>query len=160
MKIQIIIILLFAQFSIFCQVNVNKSSIDSGGASTKTGNISIIYTLGEVVVQEATINKIHVSEGFLSPELSNKVNTKGHDLIEGITIYPNPTADIVNLRFNKIDTYTISIFANTGQLVSNIGIFQSNKISLNMKNYNCGVYLLLIKSKREKKYKSFKIIKN
>ncbi|SDF05453.1 hypothetical protein SAMN05421855_1101, partial [Ulvibacter litoralis] len=43
--------------------SIEKFSIDSGGASASAGNIQILYTLGEVNVQERSAGNIQVSEG-------------------------------------------------------------------------------------------------
>lgn len=158
MKIQVIIILLIVQLSAFCQLNIDKSSIDSGGASVKTGNISIIYTLGEVARQEVTKNSIHLSEGFLSPELSVKVSIEGFDLIDAATVFPNPTADFITIGFSKVDNYSIFIFDNSGQLIQK-SKYLSKEISIDMSNYNSGFYQVLIKTKDNKQYKAYKIIK-
>ena len=47
--------------------SIEKFSIDSGGASASAGNIEILYTLGEVNVQESAAGNIQVSEGFINP---------------------------------------------------------------------------------------------
>lgn len=47
--------------------SIEKFSIDSGGASASAGNIQILYTLGEVNVQEYSAGNIQVSEGFINP---------------------------------------------------------------------------------------------
>lgn len=56
---------------------IEKFSIDSGGASSTAGGIEILYTIGEVNVQEVAIGSIQVSEGFINPlNLSISVNPK------------------------------------------------------------------------------------
>ena len=65
MKTKIIfLITLLISFISFAQ-SIEKSSIDSGGASATAGNIEILYTIGEVVVQEASVGDIILSEGFI-----------------------------------------------------------------------------------------------
>jgi hypothetical protein len=52
----------------FCQAQtLYKSGIDSGGDNVKVGNIKLLYTIGEVNVQELTVGGTYVSEGFISP---------------------------------------------------------------------------------------------
>jgi len=46
---------------------VEKSSVDSGGANSSAGNISILYTIGEVNVKEVSTPNLSVSEGFIGP---------------------------------------------------------------------------------------------
>lgn len=61
---------------VFAQ-SIEKFSIDSGGASTSAGGIQILYTIGEVNVQELSAGSIQVSEGFINPQqLIIKIDTK------------------------------------------------------------------------------------
>jgi len=46
--------------------SISKSSIDSGGAVAQAGDIQIMYTIGEVNVQELSAGNIQVSEGFVN----------------------------------------------------------------------------------------------
>ncbi|MTE26066.1 hemagglutinin protein [Winogradskyella sp. ZXX205] len=55
---------------------IEKFSIDSGGASTTTGGIEVLYTLGEVHVQELNTASISVSEGFINSDLKIKIDPK------------------------------------------------------------------------------------
>ncbi|MGK0427242.1 MAG: surface protein [Ulvibacter sp.] len=61
----ILIILLVPLFGI-SQI-IEKSSIHSGGASALAGDIEVLYTLGEVNLQELAAGDIQVSEGFINP---------------------------------------------------------------------------------------------
>ena len=46
---------------------IEKFSIDSGGASVTIGDIQILYTIGEVNVQEYSTATLSISEGFINP---------------------------------------------------------------------------------------------
>lgn len=56
--------------------SIYKSSIDNGGASTTNGNIEILYTIGEVNVQERSAGDIALSEGFISSQLDIHIDPK------------------------------------------------------------------------------------
>lgn len=57
--------------------SIEKFSIDSGGASVTTGGIQILYTIGEVNVQELSAGGISISEGFINPmSMIIKLNPK------------------------------------------------------------------------------------
>jgi len=56
--------------------SVEKFSIDSGGASESIGGIQILYTIGEVNVQERSAGGISISEGFINPALNISINPK------------------------------------------------------------------------------------
>ncbi|WP_178988195.1 hemagglutinin protein [Winogradskyella schleiferi] len=64
-------------FSIAIQAqSIEKFSIDSGGASTTAGGIQILYTIGEVNVQELSSGGISVSEGFINADLKIRIDPK------------------------------------------------------------------------------------
>lgn len=69
MKTTLIILTLFLIPFFGISQSIEKFSIDSGGASVSAGNIQILYTLGEVNVQERSAGNIQVSEGFINPQV-------------------------------------------------------------------------------------------
>jgi len=72
-------ILLCVAFLVGMSINgqsIYKSSIDSGGASASNGNIQVLYTIGEVNVNESSAGNIILSEGFISGALQIHINPK------------------------------------------------------------------------------------
>ena len=55
---------------------IEKFSIDSGGASASAGNLQILYTIGEVNIQELSASSNQVSEGFINPDFKVKMTPK------------------------------------------------------------------------------------
>lgn len=53
---------------------IEKFSIDSGGASATEGNIQILYTIGEVNVQELNTSSFSISEGFINADFRIQIN--------------------------------------------------------------------------------------
>jgi len=155
----IISILLFFEISNIAQVNIDKYSIDSGGSISTNGEMQIIYTIGEVNIREQLRNNIYISEGFLNPYLFNKVNLENYFPLKGIEVFPNPTIDIININFDIIGNYSVSIINNSGKIVSTKGVYNSNKLLLNLKNFTSGLYYILIKTIDKKQYKTFKLVK-
>ncbi len=56
--------------------NIYKSSIDAGGASASAENIQVLYTIGEIHVQELSSGNIQVSEGFVGPAFKIIIDPK------------------------------------------------------------------------------------
>ncbi|WP_179320299.1 hemagglutinin protein [Winogradskyella helgolandensis] len=56
--------------------SIEKFSIDSGGASVTAGGIQMLYTIGEVNVQELSAGGISISEGFINADLKISINPK------------------------------------------------------------------------------------
>ena len=66
---------------------IEKSSIDSGGASASAGGIEILYTIGEVAIAERSASGVSVSEGFINPEFRLQINTQV--LLQGSILSPD-----------------------------------------------------------------------
>ncbi len=131
---------------------IEKFSIDSGGASVTAGGINILYTIGEVNVQEVTTGTILISEGFISSSLSNTLGVNEVVINEkNILVYPNPTSDFIYLKTSLL-IEKIELYDALGKSV--LKTKNINKIPVN--NLSKGVYLLKIYS--ENKSISKKII--
>lgn len=66
---------LFISFLCSAQ-SIEKFSIDSGGTNTTSGGINILYTIGEVNVQELNTGNIKISEGFINSNMKIKIDPK------------------------------------------------------------------------------------
>ncbi|MCD2260953.1 T9SS type A sorting domain-containing protein [Psychroserpens luteolus] len=129
-------------FSVFSQAQIiEKFSLDSGGASIISGNIQVIYTIGEVNVQELSAGNVHISEGFINSDGFS--TTLGIDDIEenGILIFPNPTTSEINIKtFFLIDS--IEMYNSLGKKVVNIKNTNNVKIGY----LSSGIYFLRLKT--------------
>ena len=72
---------------------IEKYSIDSGGASVTSGGINVLYTIGEVHVQEYSTPALSVSEGFINTNFKIRVNPQV--LLQGPILNPD-VADQMN----------------------------------------------------------------
>ena len=70
-----IICILFLGYSLQSQT-IEKFSIDSGGNSATNGNIQVLYTIGEVNIQEMSLGNIQLSEGFINASLKIKISPR------------------------------------------------------------------------------------
>lgn len=74
---QLITVLMLLMVLPIASQSIEKFSIDSGGASASAGGLQILYTIGEVNVQELSAGGISISEGFInSVQLQIKINPK------------------------------------------------------------------------------------
>ncbi len=72
-----IILLIFLSFSnLSIAQSIEKFSIDSGGASATAGGIHILYTIGEVNIQEYSTPSLSISEGFINADLIIRISPK------------------------------------------------------------------------------------
>ena len=118
---------------------IEKFSIDSGGASTIVDNIQILYTIGEVVVQEISTPTISISEGFINPDYNAALSIDDHQLSNSnISIYPNPTNQFINIS-TDIPLTKVELFDVLGR-----SVYESTTFSepIDVSSFNAGVYLL------------------
>lgn len=91
---KLLLIALLATSSIQAQTIV-KSSIDSGGGSVTAGNIQMLFSIGEVMVQERSAGNIQISEGFINPQVALDIKIAPIMLLEG-PITNATTAGLMN----------------------------------------------------------------
>ncbi|WP_299768125.1 hemagglutinin protein [uncultured Dokdonia sp.] len=88
MKKAFIFISLLFMSNVFAQT-IDRFSIDSGGASTAAGNISILYTIGEVQIAERNTATLSISEGFIAPQ---RIRIRIHPIVFLQGAFTNPNA--------------------------------------------------------------------
>ena len=123
---------------------IEKFSIDSGGNMASNSNITILYTIGEVNVQELNASNIIISEGFISSDFGETLSIGYEDSIGSqLLLYPNPAKDLViidNLPHGEIQ---MIVFDNTGkEIVSKIA--NAETTTINTTNFSNGVYVVRI----------------
>jgi hypothetical protein len=61
----------------------------------------------------------------------------------GITIFPNPANDNINVKFDKnFETLSVEIISMTGQVVKRINAINNNLVSINIEELASGIYNL------------------
>lgn len=93
-------------------------------------------------IQQANTNLI--AQGAQCITLS----LKDEKSLPNSVVFPNPTEEILNITFpiNSIDNDTIQIYNSLGMMIKEIKIDESN-ISLDVSNFQNGVYFVKLKSK-------------
>jgi hypothetical protein len=121
---------------------IEKFSIDSGGNMASNSNITILYTIGEVNVQELNAGNIIISEGFISSDFGETLSIGYEDSIGNqLLLYPNPAKDLViidNIPHGEIQMIVFDV--NGKELVSKIANTQTARIDTS--NLPNGVYIV------------------
>ncbi len=152
----IIIIMLLANLSTG-QVTVKKSVIDSGGGSTTVGNTTLISTVGELAVQENTQGAVHISEGFIGFDVST-VGVEDYTALTGISLYPNPAIDYINISFETDGNYQIQVYDLNGKLVVS-NETQESTFQIPVSHLQRATYMVLVKNNETRQFATYKIIK-
>jgi len=144
--------------TVLCQT-IQNSVIGSTGGSSSAGTVKMDYTLGEIVIETFTAGGQTLTQGFHQTAL-HLVAIENADYFPEISIYPNPSSDLVNIdipaNYNSLD---ISLYDVTGKLIR---IFSnaSGKVTLDAAVLATGTYYLQMINTTNDKVKTFKLIKN
>ncbi len=160
MKATLIFIGLLTTGLCFSQTEVKKSSISTGGGSKTVANTKIIYTVGEVVVQESKQGTTQISEGFIGLDMvvSKALGLDKYGTLWGVKAYPNPVSDILSVDLAKTTNCELCLYDITGKLILQKSV-SSYPAQINVSGLKPGVYLLSIIDRKNHKYKNIKIQK-
>ena len=122
------------------------------------GTISTISSIAEF--DEGTYND-GWSETYIKGLVKVSSSTAGiNDLAKtNISIYPNPTNNIINVNLGEVNSPTnYSIYSIDGKMIGDNNTVNNNSFSIDLTDMAIGIYILKIKS--ENSINTFKIIKN
>ncbi len=159
MKKLLLILILLTISTGFSQVAIRKSSLSSGGGSASSGNLYMVYAIGEIGVQEADAGSLHLSEGFVGPDITQLVGIENYSALEGLNIFPNPVRTNVNIELPETGNYEIYIYDLTGKQLLQNNVEDEYQVQINMSNYKTGIYLMAIVDRANKKAKTVKLQK-
>jgi hypothetical protein len=145
--------------------NIAPQSVNSSGAKMSQANGSLSFTVGELVVLNLTDSEGNtLGGGFTSGATLTTLSIQETDVeVLDVSVFPNPTSDLVNIRINQssIDQVVVSITDLQGKEVYS-GLYAgiSNTIGINTAAYAPGTYVLSLKNKNNQVLGTYKIIKN
>ena len=142
--------------------------VSSSGDSFSNATYQLDWSVGECITATHTAGDYVITQGF---HQNTYVITAVENLRPEIemTVYPNPTNDIVSLKVesskvypvgnsNRVESMQYTITDLSGKVLQTDEI-QSDLEQINFSNYAVGTYLISI-SQNNQLIKSFQIIKN
>jgi Secretion system C-terminal sorting domain len=154
-------LLLLMLFGFLIQnVQAQKDLVASGGNATGIGG-KVSYSIGQVAYTTAIGSGGTVNQGVQQPF---EIVTLGTDNFPEITlsmsVYPNPTTSLVNLKVDNFNYENLSFFLCdiTGKQLQSQKI-TAGETQIQMEDFPQAVYFLNV-SDGNKSLKTFKIIKN
>ena len=157
---QLIIFLLIISGGWVSAQYLQKYSLSSGGGSDNSTNYYMAYTLGELGVQENTSGGIHLSEGFIGPDIYQIImNVEDYETLPGVRIYPNPVLDHMQISLPYGADYEVVIYDLTGKEVMRHTYENVTSVKLDVKNLHEGTYIAGVIDRQNRKYAALKFIK-
>jgi hypothetical protein len=99
-----------------------------------------------------------VTQGFHQSNLTITAIDKLDNKI-GITIFPNPTLDIIQIKFEKVnENNVLELYSVDGKLLLTKNASTDIQLQLDLSAYNSGTYILKIKNKKVQ-LRSYQVIK-
>lgn len=130
--------------------------VSSQGETYSNSNGSIDFTVGEVIINTGSNGTNDITQGFHQTNW-NFLGVKYFAPDVAVTIFPNPTSDVLYIKSSFYQDISYSLFDTQGKLVlKNVLCETVTQIQLNQ--LAPGAYSLSIHNKREQ-LKHFKFIK-
>lgn len=141
-------------------VQAQESSNTSGGDATGSGG-TVAYSVGQVVYTTNTGNNGSVAQGV---QQSYKIEAIGIDetkLNISLSVFPNPTADNLTLKVNEFNNEQLlyQLYDTQGKLLSSKEL-TAVQTQINMSDLPAATYFINVLNQEDKKFQSFKIVKN
>jgi hypothetical protein len=145
--------------------SIAPQSVNSSGAKMSQSSGSWSFTVGELVVLNLSDSEGNtLGGGFTAGATLTTASIQETDAaVLDVSVFPNPTSDLVNIRINhsSIEQVVVTITDLQGKEVYNgkyAGI--SNTIGINTAAYAPGTYVLSLKNLNNQVLGTYKIIKN
>ena len=84
--------------------------------------------------------------------ISTIADTNSNEILTTVSLYPNPTKDVLNIETNSISKLNYSVINYLGQVVKSGSIENS---SINVSNLNAGIYILQVNDGQKSVTKKF-----
>jgi len=138
------------------QENANTS----GGVATGSGG-TVAYSIGQVAYTTNTGSNGSVDQGVQHAYEIFTVGIKETELNISLTAFPNPTTENLTLQISDFNNSKLSyqLFDMKGKQLGNEQIV-TQQTQINMNGFPSATYFLNVLNQENKKFQSFKIIKN
>ena len=119
------------------------ATLNGKDVNVTINNDGVFINDAQVTVADITTDNgvVHVIDAVLLPPTTSSTNNVLEDL--QVNLSPNPTDDFLNISVEENNNYSIELFNSNGQLMMQ-QTMDTNNISISMREFNQGLYLLKI----------------
>jgi len=151
-------LILFFAFQYCIAQSLSPLIISSAGNSLTNGSNQLDWTLGESTTYTLSGVTIVLTQGFHQSNL-NITSVDNFDDSFGLTIFPNPAIDHLQIQFEKAsENNLIELYSTEGKLLLTQESKYTRLCQIDMSKYDIGTYLIKIHNKNTKG-KSYRIVK-
>ncbi len=143
---------------LFTYAVIAQNVVVPAGGDAANDDVSISYTVGQVVYSTTVNDHHYIIEGVQQPFEIDVVTSSGADYEEVVcNIYPNPTNAHLTLEVSTLTNCSYVLVNGKGQRLLQ-GSIKEHPVSLNLKLYPQGTYFVNVLSENQS-VKTFQIIK-
>ncbi len=145
--------------------SIAPQSVNSSGTKMSQANVSLSFTVGELVVLSQTDSQSNsLGGGFTTGATITTVIIQETDAtVLEVKVFPNPTSDLVNIciKHSTLEQLIVTITDLQGKEVYN-GLYAgiSNTIGINTAAYALGTYVLSLKNNNNQLLGTYRVIKH
>lgn len=135
-------------------INIEPSVVTGCGGSLQGYSMISLktdFTLGDIAIETISSENFMLTQGFHQPSLG--IISINEDSYSEISVYPNPTVDIINLELLGFEGnyVNVQILDLSGRLIySELATINSEKHQINTSILDIGSYVLEVIGKEQK----------
>jgi hypothetical protein len=144
-------------FSLFATLSVSAQEVvATQGDSYSYGDVSMDFTIGEMIIDTGNDGTTDITQGM---HQSNWTITAldGYSATYEATVFPNPTADVLNIQTSNFENVSYTLYDVKGVLVKQ-GNLSAEATAIQVSELVSGSYSLIL-NKGTQNLKSFKLVK-
>lgn len=134
------VVLMLTVFA-FSQKIVTET-VSTGGSSVVSGNVTVDYTIGELLVSTGKNGEI-ITQGMQQPQMTQQLLTIG-GTENTLIVFPNPTEGKLYVSFSEQLTESVSfkLYGLDGKVIQ-VPVHSNNeKYTIDMSGCSAGTYML------------------
>lgn len=157
-KLRILTLSVAVMFLLTGKLAAQQVIATSGGTGQSTSG-TITYTLGELIIDTYNGADKKLTQGFQQSRLIITAVSEIKGLNYSISAYPNPTTDLVNLKFDKDfpETLAYLLMDSNGKVVSS-GKITKTDMGISFESLAAGTYFIKVVQDK-KDVKTLKVVK-
>jgi len=160
MKKVVFVLLLMAGISLSAQTVMEKSALMAGGSgeSSQVDGIRLMAAIGECRTGEIDATDMHLSEGFVGPDMALWLKVESYGVLSGVRLYPVPVADVLHMVFPREETYELFLYNREGKLILRSQV-TGMRFDMDMRTYTTGTYMVMVIDHARKRRQIMQIVK-
>ena len=138
-----------------------QESVNATGGDAIGSGGTVAYSVGQVAYTNNTSTSGTISQGVQQAYEIFTVGIKETELNISLSVFPNPMADNLTLQISDYNNEKLyyQLFDMQGKLLNN-GQLTAQQTQINMNGLPFATYFINVVNQENKKFQSFKIVKN